>query len=287
MTCRNADLATLWKRLAAAPTSAGSDKGAANEGVENARAPKAWNISRQPVPEDLPDGLSDEQSQFMMRVMSYLNEQAEFEAATGALVSEMHGSSERRNKARTAAGTLRYPRLMLAALGAAGSGKSFAVREIVRVACKHLRLTATTGVAVTNLALPGATTLHSLMRWNERRHTTSNGKSHAVATIAAQKRKAINDAIGTAKILIIDEVSMLSAEHLEQLNTELQQARECARPFGGLGVILSGTMRSCIRVSIARARSSAHALNHQKLPTLTLSLAQVTCTSCRPLAARR
>jgi len=122
--------------------------------------------------------------------------------------------------------------------GCAGTGKSLLLDSIVRSLRDRYRdekafrravvITAPTGVAACNVS---GQTLHSALgigvpstyRHFDRAQSDSNA-----ARIRAWK------------VLIIDEVSMLSAEFLEQLDRVLRAVRGVDRPAGGLQIVLAG-----------------------------------------------
>ena len=131
--------------------------------------------------------------------------------------------------------------------GGAGVGKSHVVHTIYQSALRCLRkagenidqptvvLTAPTGKAAVNI---GGTTLHSAFRLPvkqrgqrfEYRHPSSN-TLNSMRAIYAQLR-----------IIIIDEISMVGATTLSNLNITLQEIFENEKPFGNKSVLAVGDL---------------------------------------------
>lgn len=118
--------------------------------------------------------------------------------------------------------------------GSAGSGKTFLLNQYI----KYLQdnkiktgVTASTGLAATHL---DGRTIHS---WC--------GIGIDERLNAKELKKIINDEkiwerIKYARVLIIDEISMLSASRLDLASYVCQAIKQDARPFGGLQVVLCG-----------------------------------------------
>jgi ATP-dependent exoDNAse (exonuclease V) alpha subunit len=116
--------------------------------------------------------------------------------------------------------------------GAAGTGKSFLL-QMVKEHFSHVHITASTGVAAVNV---GGVTIHS---W------AGIGKASFPPEEIA---KFINSGPGTkirrqikkAKLLAIDEISMISAQVFNLLNQVFQLVRENEQPFGGIQIVILG-----------------------------------------------
>jgi ATP-dependent DNA helicase PIF1 len=110
--------------------------------------------------------------------------------------------------------------------GNAGTGKSFLLKHI-KETIPNIHITASTGIAAVNV---GGQTLHS---WSGIR----------LGNIPANKlmfsRKVISR-IKLAKILAIDEISMISAEVLDLVNDVTKLIRKSDKAFGGIQVIFFG-----------------------------------------------
>lgn len=118
--------------------------------------------------------------------------------------------------------------------GAAGTGKSFLLRYIVQeLERQHpgqVAVTATTGIAAANI---GGQTLHAYagigLGWGGANRLAKQimNKSHAM------KR-------WQAKVLVVDEVSMLDGSLFTKLEDIARQVRRSKKPFGGLQLVLCG-----------------------------------------------
>ncbi len=118
--------------------------------------------------------------------------------------------------------------------GEPGSGKSYVASRFV----SHLRregsavsITASTGIAAAQL---GGTTIHAWSGIGARSHINRGD----LENIAKNRRTA--DRIKKARVLIIDEVSMLSGQTLNSVGQACQYVRKSNQPFGGLQVVLVG-----------------------------------------------
>ena len=117
--------------------------------------------------------------------------------------------------------------------GVAGTGKSYVLAEISKDAALRLpgsrtvALTASTGTAA---QLIGGRTLHSWL-----------GVGRAEGDVASWRpSKAAQIRMRAARLLIIDEVSMLEAGFFDNLSTFLSTVRENLAIFGGLQLVLVG-----------------------------------------------
>ncbi len=118
--------------------------------------------------------------------------------------------------------------------GPAGSGKTYVLNKFVaemRAQGKNVAVTASTGIAATHM---DGVSIHS---WAGIGIHESLSLAQAKA-IAAKEKTA--DAIKTADILVIDEISMLDRFRLDAVQTVCMIARQSAHPFGGLQVVLCG-----------------------------------------------
>jgi len=118
--------------------------------------------------------------------------------------------------------------------GEPGSGKTHLINEYV----KYLRgcgiepaITASTGIAATHI---NGVTLHS---WSGI-GVSDWLSADELAVIAGRKK--IRKNVGDARVLIIDEVSMLSGPTLAAAEAVCREVKENNLPFGGLQVILTG-----------------------------------------------
>ena len=118
--------------------------------------------------------------------------------------------------------------------GEPGSGKTHTVREYV----SYLKsfgidpaITASTGIAATHIH---GQTIHSWSGIGIREYLSA----YDIDIIASKEHVAKR--IRNAKVLIIDEISMLSAGTLDMVDAVCKSVRQQSAPFGGLQVILVG-----------------------------------------------
>jgi len=118
--------------------------------------------------------------------------------------------------------------------GEPGSGKTHTINEFVgwlRASGIEPSVTAATGIAATHV---GGMTLHS---WSGIGVSESLSKAD-VDRIAGKEH--IARRIQKAKVLIIEEISMLSAATFEMASAVCREVRRSDAPFGGLTVVLVG-----------------------------------------------
>ena len=118
--------------------------------------------------------------------------------------------------------------------GEPGSGKTHLVNQYVaylRSCGIEPAITASTGIAATHI---GGLTIHSWSGIGIRRDLTKYDLDHI-----GQNRNIVRR-VGKTHILIIDEVSMLSARILSLVDAVGREIRRNQEPFGGLQVILVG-----------------------------------------------
>jgi len=118
--------------------------------------------------------------------------------------------------------------------GVAGTGKSFVIDQIRER--YPVAVTATTGIAALNV---GGSTIHTWAGLGD--------GSMDPASIAGRIRNTtipwiapIRNNIVGCKILVIDEVSMLSAKMLNTIDFVFRNVRDIPLPFGGIQIILTG-----------------------------------------------
>jgi hypothetical protein len=118
--------------------------------------------------------------------------------------------------------------------GEPGSGKTHTVREYVawlRARGIEPAITASTGIAATHI---GGYTIHSWSGIGIKRRLSAYELDRI-----AQNEKVVKR-LRSTKILIIDEISMLSAETFAMVEAVCREVRADDRPFGGLQVLLVG-----------------------------------------------
>lgn len=118
--------------------------------------------------------------------------------------------------------------------GEPGSGKTYAINEYAAYLRSHgiePAITASTGIAATHI---GGMTIHS---WSGIGIKTKLDKYNLNKITSSQY---IAKRVRRAKVLIIEEVSMLTSETLSMVNTVCREIKQNPKPFGGMQVILAG-----------------------------------------------
>ena len=112
--------------------------------------------------------------------------------------------------------------------GRAGTGKSTLLHRLAEGTSKQLIVCAPTGVAALNV---GGQTIHSLFRL----------PIGVVADSEIEQSAQLKKLLSTLETLVIDEVSMVSADLMDAIDRSLRQARGKPHdPFGGVQVVLFG-----------------------------------------------
>ncbi len=118
--------------------------------------------------------------------------------------------------------------------GSAGSGKTYVINRYIdylKVQNKKVGITASTGVAATHI---NGITLHAWAGIGARTEIND------IVINDLLQRKYLRDRFSKTDVLIIDEVSMLSAQTFGAVDTILQAFRDNDEPFGGMQVVLCG-----------------------------------------------
>lgn len=130
--------------------------------------------------------------------------------------------------------------------GAAGAGKTWLLNTYI----KHLRshnvevaVTASTGIAATHL---NGRTIHSWSGIGVRDSLTA----HDLDLLAANRRIRKNHE--SAKVLVIDEISMLHPHQLDMVDRIARRVLDASQPFGGMQVVLCGDFFQLPPVSAGR-----------------------------------
>src|SRR3989338_3304671 len=137
--------------------------------------------------------------------------------------------------------------------GSPGSGKTHTINEFIawlRASGIEPSITAATGIAATHV---GGMTLHS---WSGIGINGSLSKAD-VDRIASKEH--INKRIQKAKVLVIEEISMLSATTFEMADKICREVRRVDTPFGGLTIVLVGDFFQLPPVSRDREVEFAYA----------------------------
>ena len=132
-----------------------------------------------------------------------------------------------------------------------GCGKTFIlngilkkVRSLEAGGCVALAM-ATTGIAA--ILLTKGRTFHSRMK------APLNPDDDSMLKISAQSELA--KLVRMARLLVIDEVTMLDNRQLAALDRSLQDLMGCHDPFGNKVLVLSGDMRQCLPVVPGASRA--------------------------------
>jgi len=118
--------------------------------------------------------------------------------------------------------------------GGAGCGKSYLINFLKNNYSQlGLEITASTGIAAVNI---GGSTIHSWAGIG----LANQPLEHILENLNSFKFSKIKQRIRATNCLIIDEISMISAEVLDLLNKVLQNIRKNQKPMGGLQILLFG-----------------------------------------------
>lgn len=111
--------------------------------------------------------------------------------------------------------------------GRAGTGKSTVLHRIVAAERRKVAVTAPTGVAALNV---GGQTIHSLLR-------LPIGLIGNSRLYQDREQRRLLQALD---VLIVDEISMVSADLMDGIDRALREARGTPEPFGGVQLVLFG-----------------------------------------------
>lgn len=118
--------------------------------------------------------------------------------------------------------------------GKAGTGKTTFLQQVRQDCKKKLAVVAPTGVAAINA---GGMTIHSLFQIPFGPIIPS-GNAKPDAYYSAEKRELLE----SLELLIIDEISMVRPDVLDQVDLILRNIKECPAPFGGVQLLLIGDL---------------------------------------------
>ena len=118
--------------------------------------------------------------------------------------------------------------------GSAGAGKTHVLNEYIKYLKARkvpVAVTASTGIAATHM---NGMTIHSWSGIGIKDKISRSG------LLVLETKKYLKKNLNKAKVLIIDEISMLHKNQLELVNTVLKHFKKNNEPFGGIQVVLSG-----------------------------------------------
>ena len=123
--------------------------------------------------------------------------------------------------------------------GPAGTGKSTLLRNEIDADDEDVAITASTGIAALNI---GGSTLHrwSGMMLGPKRGDDPNAFLRELMRDKRQSVRAGMDRIRACRLLVLDEVSMLSGGTLEFFDLLCRTVRRDPSPFGGIQIIATG-----------------------------------------------
>ncbi len=116
--------------------------------------------------------------------------------------------------------------------GGGGVGKSYLLNQLKEHFGDKLTITGTTGISVVEI---GGQTLHSWCGIG-----IADKPVAVTVNIIKNKKPVVLNQIMNCKMLAIDEVSMLSSDVMEYVDSVLKKIRGSDEPFGGIQVILLG-----------------------------------------------
>ncbi len=117
--------------------------------------------------------------------------------------------------------------------GKAGTGKSVLLQYFVKHSKKQIAVVAPTGVAAINV---GGQTIHSFFGLKLGLQDTDDISQ--IRDMGNKKREILK----RIDILIIDEISMVSADVMDMIDSKFKYARESYEPFGGCQIIAFGDL---------------------------------------------
>lgn len=120
--------------------------------------------------------------------------------------------------------------------GKAGTGKTTFLRRLRQLSPKRMVVLAPTGVAAINA---GGQTIHSFFQLQFGPYVPGSRRSGKDDFKMSQYKK---DLIRTLDLLVIDEVSMVRADLLDQIDDAMRRYRDASRPFGGVQMLLIGDL---------------------------------------------
>ncbi|MGZ3756144.1 MAG: HRDC domain-containing protein [Mucilaginibacter sp.] len=118
--------------------------------------------------------------------------------------------------------------------GKAGTGKTTFLQNLRQTSKKKLAVVAPTGVAAINA---GGMTIHSFFQLSFA-PVIPSGNAHPETQYNAEKK----DLLANLELLIIDEISMVRPDVLDQIDLILRNIKGSAFPFGGVQLLLIGDL---------------------------------------------
>lgn len=150
--------------------------------------------------------------------------------------------------------------------GAAGSGKTFVLREYIKYLQDlnaNLGITASTGIAATHM---GGVTIHSWIGIGIKDYLNKSD----IREIAEKQH--IKKKVRDAKVLVIDEISMLHHFRLDLVDAVLREIKNSPEPFGSLQVVFCGDFFQLPPIKRAGDREALFAYHSEAWKKLNLKV---------------
>jgi len=137
--------------------------------------------------------------------------------------------------------------------GSAGSGKTYVLNAYIKYLREHdvdVAVTASTGIAATHM---GGMTIHAWSGIGIRDSLTDYDIDRM------EEKKYLWDRFEKTKVLVIDEISMLSGRFLDTLDRLCRSMKRAdEKPFGGIQVVLCGDLFQLPPINKDRSNSSVN-----------------------------
>ena len=121
--------------------------------------------------------------------------------------------------------------------GKAGTGKTTFLRQLKERSPKRMVVVAPTGVAAINA---GGVTIHSFFQFPLAPYIPGSSFNTKDEKFRFSKEK--KNIIRTLDLLVIDEISMVRADLLDQIDAVLRLHKDKHRPFGGVQLLMIGDL---------------------------------------------
>ena len=121
--------------------------------------------------------------------------------------------------------------------GKAGTGKTTFLRQLKERSPKRMVVVAPTGVAAINA---GGVTIHSFFQFPLAPYIPGGSFNAKDEKFRFSKEK--KNIIRTLDLLVIDEISMVRADLLDQIDAVLRLHKDRHRPFGGVQLLMIGVL---------------------------------------------
>ena len=148
-------------------------------------------------------------------------------------MSTLEATNDERERARQ---IIEFTSTHLFLTGKAGTGKTTFLRELKQDSPKRMIVLAPTGIAAINA---GGSTIHSFFQLPFAPFIPDEKYKHMDFKLRKQKIKLIK----SLDLIVIDEISMVRADLLDQIDAVLRQYRNKYEPFGGVQLLMIGDLQ--------------------------------------------